>query len=1517
MMRSSSPTHSARSTSSNLIRSYTTSSDLPASEQLAAIAKAREERRKQREVFTFQGTADGDTENIEEIVHLQKMEEKGHQETTNDSSTTNSLEMTTSLPKLRVQPTSDRSFTPSIPSSPSKSSEGPVGSTPATTKEDEITTPRPSSPLRNSFELPEIPPFRPPSASPTNSSPRSTPPPSNVVLSGGLLDRLKAQRAAQVAKSNSESGSPAPSGYGSEEATSNGSTANKDVENGSASSESVNEASIVEPPDTIPRSLEQISRSARPPSTANSFPESLPPLTSTSTNPSSLISPSEDADEGGDAVSDLSEVFINRERGKSRSRIHGRYGEEVEYDFTALSDVQERSERSSMSTMQGSLWRGQFRQNSLPLSETASSNRQNSTSNSSFVHAPSPVAHSRSSPSLASTSSQNGHLLDRRVDATSQLIGRSTSVPSSIFDNATGSRSSPSTDPSKKVSRPRSPVRNTSPEIARRASRFELPSSPTKLASPTSDIFPLTSSPIEPPLPALLFEDSLAEIVKRRVARRARLDSIRNLYTKPPLDGTESKEKTYDAGDAWNEIERKEREQVDGDVSGQGPPAVTRITGLVAPFTPPVSPIIDTFCEGYLSVPVDEEDQVPSLQAEDWISRYSVLTSETLSFRPTDQNSLTEPIVVLKLVECDRVEECLSTSSIGGPQRPFSVLLKSGQRKVFGCEKGSERVRWVLAIENAIRKLRSNESAVLKVDKPQQSARRLIASPLSQSPSTRSSFGSQVDPIPVAALSQSARDVQPTEEPRQLARSIWSRPEVPSSSPLGVTPPTVNKSQVLGVGATSPVVKPLSVDLLSRFDERPLPKVPTSPQVRPHGHSRSRSDLSAYRTRDEEPPFRPSPTRPKSLHTRSKTEEYLAASVHSDRSSHSGSSLTYQELPPSTARPASISTVSRAFDAETVTTRGGLDTASSRAEWQRALDGYKHEACQFARTSSSPLVESKRNSGSTSRHYLQSPTRGESTAEAGAPIGKSGFRLAFGRKAVSSSRTQNGAGQSSTLPRADPFVKSATVQPNLPTQAGRFSSSSSGIESSSSETRSQSSNPDGIAELLCTIRETLENQQSSYKDDKACQEMQAQAISALAHWVTEDTRIRQSQHDALGRAVEDVVHQVANLPHQVLAALENAVLPETDNIEATSDREEPGLLEADEQEATMEENDAALQSASNERRLKKKNSRRGLIINPLSSFATAARTRTAQIGDTAGKPTTVKPKGPRMPGIRVWGAPEPVADRSTRWGGGGGGGGGALDSSTERAVGDDVDALRVADRAGLIPSSGELYNDDGQAELGREDNVNSTDLSGTISEILNTLKDLAQRQADQAISTAEERPKSQALTAAERAELEAKKTEIARIKQVTSMNAERTAKINDMVAQLARKANSTEQLLTDIAKSVKEGKTTTMDPALTAEVKKLLGGVQSGVNSHVADFRGQLTSEVQRMFKEVGKLRDEKKALQNEIAELMAFHAKYSGVGTMPKPPTAPVTRDEPVLPTQDLPAKTKVSSFYGPRIMK
>jgi hypothetical protein len=88
----------------------------------------------------------------------------------------------------------------------------------------------------------------------------------------------------------------------------------------------------------------------------------------------------------------------------------------------------------------------------------------------------------------------------------------------------------------------------------------------------------------------------------------------------------------------------------------------------------------------------------------------------------------------------------------------------------------------------------------------------------------------------------------------------------------------------------------------------------------------------------------------------------------------------------------------------------------------------------------------------------------------------------------------------------------------------------------------------------------------------------------------------------------------------------------------------------------------------------------------------------------------------------------------------------------------------------------------------------------------------------------------------------------------------------------------------------------------------------SATPKYLNDFSKALASEVRILLQEVGKLRDERRALQHEIAELMAVKAKHSAGGEYspdwrpkylpdelmpppPGPPGLPPPPDEPPAP--------------------
>ncbi|TKA52568.1 hypothetical protein B0A53_04578 [Rhodotorula sp. CCFEE 5036] len=277
-------------------------------------------------------------------------------------------------------------------------------------------------------------------------------------------------------------------------------------------------------------------------------------------------------------------------------------------------------------------------------------------------------------------------------------------------------------------------------------------------------------------------------------------------------------------------------------------------------------------------------------------------------------------------------------------------------------------------------------------------------------------------------------------------------------------------------------------------------------------------------------------------------------------------------------------------------------------------------------------------------------------------------------------------------------------------------------------------------------------------------------------------------------------------------------------------------------------------------------------------------------------------KGPRMPVFRLWGAPDPVARQTA-----------------QRDHSDGADAEQEGDETigadAVRPVMEALKHDArlGQAleaiAAGSGEDIDPAAISMAVLEILATMREIAKKQDSLEAKEAAEKARNHGLTDREKAELETKRAEIARIETRTLMSEERTARINEMVAKLAERTDKTDRLLQEIAKNVQDGKKTRLDPALSEEVKKLLSGVRTGVDEHVKDFRGQLTTEIQRMFKEVGKLRDEKKALQSDIADLLAFQAKHGG-----KVPAAAAPSETSTLSATSPKSGMPTTGFFGPR---
>ncbi|GAA6016993.1 hypothetical protein JCM10207_001450 [Rhodosporidiobolus poonsookiae] len=1028
--RPSSPSPSVRE--GVLIRSFTTTSSTSADERIAAARAARERRQKEREGGAHHD--DNDEYGEDAAAPLVKVDEASAPSTPTRT-TTDGRSDPSLVPKLRVQSASDRSYTPSIPSTPSQSLHGDSSSiytsSPLSTSTSATRThdaPPPSSSTSaipasstgraspssrcSSFEVAQIPPFRPKSASPApasapppppSSSSSPTPPPAptrtpspGVTMSGGLMARLKAQRAAKATAEakTSEVAEPSP-------AQTAAAAAAAEAVQAATGAKTVHEAastSAVEPAwqsstgdsSQLTSSDEHVEPS-RPSAAIESVSESHAASTSLAAlgeaqegTQASKASDTIEASEMRDNVSELSmaprPVSPPKGRRTQVSKVLGRNGEEYDFDFTELSDVQEQSERSSLST-----WRDSVRQHrrqgststiDYPPSASSSARPIFSSNPSRFSYAsstgrqqadgsfsstfdrraplpPSASAKSFSSDPLGHTRSRSEGVtsavnLEKRIAATSHILGRSGSSRSVFSGTSSSSQSSRSSaarsPPLVPGRRSASPTRRISPEVARRAAQFEaagegrrsspvkadrvpLPLAPQKpsssegtahafstappaivpapVAAPVAE--PLAhESPVEP-------EDPLVGIERRRTQRRQALEAYKNKVDdlSRPLEGGGERR-------SLNEARRKEVPRSSlarpnyahsgtpeaGDSAGEATKAEpsaasdllrSSVRSSSSKSSEPDSPRAGPLCEGYLMVPPSYGVSVAESLARPhtWTSRYCVLTADSFDFRPTDQNPQPR-VVAFRTAEAVRVEDNPALPA-DSALRPFAVILNDGDPLLFACESRVDKVRWVLALQQALDDARRIEEPANQEHGKPLSAYFNPASPSSGAPFRFFAESTRTVTPPGSLFSETRGTIRrekddkipPYSPPIGLYSYLDDKKTFRSYGPgSSASSADSDASSLFGHGDKRPrdlfdnyarplrsALQPRPASIASSGSGRPLPQVPPKdatalpPLVSPtrsafSHHQRSGSDLSQFNTPSHEPPFRPTPTRP-------------------------------------------------------------------------------------------------------------------------------------------------------------------------------------------------------------------------------------------------------------------------------------------------------------------------------------------------------------------------------------------------------------------------------------------------------------------------------------------------------------------------------------------------------------------------------------------------------------------------------------------------------------------------------
>ncbi|POY74481.1 hypothetical protein BMF94_2480 [Rhodotorula taiwanensis] len=1461
MVESPHPRSPTRSIRSDVVRSFTTSSETSASERIAASRAARALRRAPREADdSLAGeTLEGEPSHATSTDALEGLATAEGTVTGGETATSS----TSAVPRLRVQPTSDRSYSPSVPSSPAKSKKSTSASShmsPTSLVRDDSSTefPRAASTGNAASSGPSTPPPRSPSPSP----------PSSISLAGGLMERLKAQRAARAAQ-----GAIAPDASDF--------SPTRAFETSSSRSMSVLGEDLMEAPAVLQATV----------------------TTFDNARPSSV--PYEKLDMPPGSVAERPASLLERP-----STLYGRVGEEIEFEFHQLSDVPEQTERSSLSTWQAdkhSSWAtstapvspDKFPTRIKPFTRTEqSSSIEDDTSSASFRRnsalssrsdRPDSFAQLASPTGATSTSPSADFLVDgpiRRLDATAHLTGRNASS-ASIFSakSISSAASSTSERPASMLdhgsavegsqSGRSSPVRRLSPEVARRAALFGSVAAP--MAPPAIDLHerrPTYHARCRTPTRGDPFSAPLEPVHPLPAPSHSSDEDLQEARPAPPAES------------GLSLLSR----------SSLARPAVPEKSGLrVGGGDSAIR------CEGHLLL-LGATEASPE-------RRYCVLTDVGLDSRPTDQLPNVQRCTVLRLAECVRIDFEPAVSSDLLAFRPFALILRNGESRLFAADPPTDRLRWISAFRNLL----SGRSPPFVA---RAESARSLTPPGSFFSETRGTVRSwprapaQVVPATTSRLPD--RALVPSILP-EIADGPGSHPSQvsppPPLPPKPVQPPPVRAtyldrsdqfdrpssfhdiltdenlaSELRGLLAQLEVAdlrKRGRHERYKRLRERLAAlrgKLDTSPDVSTSARDADLAEKVDYLLAANERLLRNQELLQRSLGDRAnaleanerelvrRVEDRLRDLIQSaDRSSTLSPPLIRANEP----------------DSWTVTTRRGGFSRSEQADWAADLRAFQHEAAEIGAVHS-PLqgLSSVPSPTVVRKHREQASRKLEGIPSSSEPSRVPSASRLFGDEQVL-------AGPALAPATRDPFAGSGLVEP-----AARLPTSSTSQRSAHALTvlSFASSDVSRLEQTLSRILHSFEKQDGSLAQQRAHQERVSQVVGELARWVAEDRSIRDMQFQQLIQAVEGIVQHVSQLPTRLASAA-------LDSPSAFSPPPRaPSVLSQ-----TLQDLAATEGPYDDEPRVADgptKQSKSGLL-NPNSSFARAAEQATTR---TTTRKDTTNTRGPRMPAFRLWGAPDPTGERAPHWG-----------RPLPQKPTPDVEQTIETAAPGVV----EALKSDEQLEQSllaiarsAEGDMDPAAISMAVLEILSTMRDIARKQdAYEAKETAEKMGNT-GLTDREAAELEVKRAEIARIEARTLMSEERTARINEMVAKLAERTEKADQLLKEIAQNVQEGKKTQIDPALSEEVKKLLTGVRAGVDDHVKDFRGQLTSEIQRMFKEVGKLRDEKVALQSDIAELLTFQAKHGGPSLSTSAAAPPFEVSIPPSLRPGMPT----SGFFGPR---
>ncbi|MBW0472807.1 hypothetical protein O181_012522 [Austropuccinia psidii MF-1] len=269
-------------------------------------------------------------------------------------------------------------------------------------------------------------------------------------------------------------------------------------------------------------------------------------------------------------------------------------------------------------------------------------------------------------------------------------------------------------------------------------------------------------------------------------------------------------------------------------------------------------------------------------------------------------------------------------------------------------------------------------------------------------------------------------------------------------------------------------------------------------------------------------------------------------------------------------------------------------------------------------------------------------------------------------------------------------------------------------------------------------------------------------------------------------------------------------------------------------------------------------------------------------------------KGPRVPaGLatvgKLWGGPTPAADRAARWGTGGG----SLKRTPTKMSHLTTNGVNVEGALAGVNTEEPA----GQEALKPMNDGDLDDKTGTIalgvSHILkflreNSEKEEARRQKKEVEKAAMPKP-------AIPNEMEERRLKIEelQLRREATLAEDKAKNMEAMMQAMKQQAAEHDKLLKKMSEELQSKKSKDAndeeierqkryDEAMEG-VQRVLTTIESGVLTHLEDFKSQMFHEMKQTFEKVGELREQKQQIQSDLADLMSFMSKVRGGGPDPR----------------------------------